>query len=341
MFEELKNRQKQVLRGIVCHYIHTASPVGSGHLMNGYGLNCSSATIRNDMVALEEMGYIQQPHTSAGRVPTDKGYRYYVDHLMVEEYLESYEKILIQDQLNSTQGDLNKLLNQVSQLLGNISKELGVVLTPYVSWSIFDRLELIELTSRKVLVVIHIHNRAVKTVVMEVDTDLSAHELQKTAAYLNERLSGLSIQEVKDVLNKRMIDFYESSRTRLLMQRVQDAAEILFDFSGNTTVHLFGAKNIMMQPEFSDAKILSPVFSLVEDQHALSNLLTCDDGKPNVTIGIENGKNELRHFSVIKANFNMGKGSGTIGLIGPTRMRYRNLFPLVQYMTQTMSVLLS
>lgn len=337
MSEELKSRQKHILQGIVCQYIHTASAVGSGQLTQGHGLNCSSATIRNEMVNLEEMGYIKQPHTSAGRIPTDKGYRYYVDHLMVEEQLDAHEEFKIKERLSGSQGDLNLLLDQVSRLLGDISKELGVVLTPLISWSVFDRLELIELSTNKVLVVIHVRNRALKTVILEVDTELREYDLQRTASYLNERLSGLTIHEVKKVLKDRGVDFNDSSHNRTLMQRMQDVADILFDFTNNSVVHMFGAQHIMMQPEFSDSKLLSPVFNLVEDRDALSDLLDCRDGHPKVCIGSENANQDLLHFSVIKANYKMGKGVGMLGLIGPTRMRYRKLFPLVEYVTQTMS----
>ena len=200
----LGTRQKNLLRWIVQSYIDDAKPVGSQHLVKRYRLNWSPATVRNDMAALEEQGYLTQPHTSAGRTPTDDGYRFYVSSLMKRGLLSESEQEQIRERMASTGGNVSRALEEASLILGQISQELAIVLTPWISWGIFDRLELIHLAEYKVLAVIHVRSRLVKTVILEIESDLGDEDLERVASVLNERLSGLTLEEIQCTIADRL-----------------------------------------------------------------------------------------------------------------------------------------
>lgn len=332
---ELKTRQKNILRWIAQSYIDTASPVGSRHLAKKHRLNCSAATIRNEMADLEEMGYIRQPHTSAGRVPTDKGYRFYVDILMMRERLSPQECERIHGRMEKTGGDVNLFLEEVSRILGKISQELSVVLTPWISWGIFDRLELVGITQKKVLVVIHVQSRLVKTLILEVESDLKREDLEETASFLNERLSGLTLEEIQRTIGDRVQN--TDIGNRILMRRIVKSASDIFDFSEPLEVHTCGTQDILTQPEFSDISMLKRLLSLIDDRRGLVHLFHRKVNETEVTIGQENKDRRLQSFTVVAACYTRGRDVGALGVIGPTRMPYRKILPLVNYTANTMS----
>jgi len=336
---ELKARQRKILYWIVRSYIDTASPVGSHYLVDKYHLEWSPATVRNEMASLEEAGYIKQPHTSAGRVPTDKGYRLYVDSLMRVGQLSSKERERIDRRIEKAGGDVNLILGEASVILGNISNELSVVLAPWVSWGIFDRLELIGLSEGKVLVVIHVRNRLVKTVILEASSGLNEKDLEETAGVFNERLSGLTLEEIQRTLRERMQNVNRGNR--VLARRIIESASVLFNFSEPLEVHTCGAQNILAQPEFSDMSMLEHIFALIDDKKKLIHLFHRKFKSTEVTIGQENKDEKLRPFAVIAAAYMRGKDIGTLGVIGPTRMPYNRVVPLVDYMAKTISQFLS
>ena len=333
--ESLTKRQNKVLQWIVRSFIETASPVSSKHLVKNYPLGCCPATIRNEMVLLEENGFIEQPHTSAGRIPTDKGYRYYVDTLMTRELLLPEEREKIQKSIEKARGDVNQILGEASRILGKISCELSVVLTPWISWGLFDRLEFVELTKKKVLVIIHVQSRLVKTMIMEVETELESKDLSQTASVLNERLSGLTLEEIQNTISDRVR--IVSRGNQVLIRNVLNSASRLFDFSEPLDVHTCGTQNIILQPEFSNSNMLEKIFSLIDDRKCLINLFHRKINEIEVVIGGENKNERLKPFTVITGKYHRGKDVGTLGVIGPTRMRYHKILPLVDRLTKTMS----
>jgi heat-inducible transcriptional repressor len=335
----LTQRQQNILCCIIQRYVETATPVASKHLVKSYQMDCSSATVRNEMVNLEKMGYISQPHTSAGRIPTDRGYRFYVDSLMKWEHLDSQTMKSIKEPMINAKGDMNLILEAASQILGKISKELSVVLTPWISWGIFDRLELIALTMTKILVVIHVQSRLVKTVIIEVDSDLETKDLEKTAQLLNERLHGLTLEEIKNTIGLRLHDVRKVNRS--LLNQVMDSASFLFDFSEPLDIHTCGTQNIISQPEFTDTNMLEHILSLIDDRRDLIDLFHRKTKRIEVTIGRENADEKLQSFTIVRSSYTRGRDVGTLGIIGPIRMHYQAILPLVDCMTKTMSKLLS
>ncbi len=332
-------RRKYVLRFIIRSYIDTASPVGSKHLVQKYGMKYSSATVRNDMATLERIGYIKQPHTSAGRVPTDEGYKFYIESLMKKEKLSAQEKDRIYKRMDKVGGNVNLILEEASKILGQITQELSIVITPWISWGIFDRLELISLNEKKILVVIHVQNRMVKTVILTIKSDLDQSELEKAASILNERLNGLTLHEIQQTIRDRVKDIRDSNR--LLLQKMIDSANDLFDFSEPFEVYTGGTQHILFQPEFADIHMLQSILSLIDNRKNLIHLFRRNATKTDVRIGQENEDKRLHSFTVITTTYQRGNDMGTLGLIGPTRMRYSRILPLIEAMGAMMSQCLS
>jgi len=334
----MTKRQIQLLRCVVQNHIQEAAPISSDLVMRKQALSCSPATIRSEMANLESMGYLDQPHTSAGRVPTDKAYRFYVDSLMRRERLTPEERERIQD-LAVIKGDVHEILEQATHILGQISNELAVVLTPFMCHAIFDHLEFVSLNDNKVLVVIHVRSRSVKTVVLQIDSKMNARNLRNTASVLNERLSGLCLDEIKNSIQDRCRD--ANNVNDKLIQRLIDSAEEIFDFNEPLNMRTFGTNNILSQPEFSDTILLETLFELLEDRKSLSHLLSKQEKTFQVVIGQEHLDERLRPFSVISARYRIGTDLGSIGIIGPKRMRYSKILPLVERTADTISSYLS
>lgn len=339
VMSKFTRRQNKILYWIVRNYIDTAVPVGSAHLVAKSGIECSAATIRNEMTFLEEMGYIEQPHTSAGRIPTDKGYRYYVNNLVRWEPVSCSAQEQLCVRLEEARGNVKRILEEASLILGKISSELAVVLTPWMTWGVFDRLEMIGLSDRKFLAVIHVESRLVKTVVLELESSLSQEELRKTASIINERLSGLSLEEIISSISERL--HLSAGIDRSLLKIIIDRAADLFDFSEPLDIHTSGTRNIISKPEFADTGNMSYFFTLIDDRRQLMSLFSRRDAFPEVVIGRENSDARLRPFTVIRSCYKRGRDIGSLGVIGPKRMSYRRVLPLVETMSLTMSKYLS
>lgn len=331
----LSKRQKILLRHVIENFIETASPVGSDHLVKKHRLNCSPATVRNEMMNLESMGFLYQPHTSAGRIPSDRGYRYYVGHLMRSETLTRQQREHIDAQIRRFTGDVRTIFEEASRILGQISKELGLVLTPWMSHWVFDYLELISLSSCKVLAVIRVRNRNVKTVVLEIQNEISDQDLHITASLLNERLSGLTLEEIKNTMQDRTRNLSDADPG--IVRRMVESVDELFGLSDSTELLTAGTRNILAQPEFSNREMADVFLGLVENRNDLMTVLKDCRGEPQICIGEENGNRKLCAFSVVKAGYRVGGDSGTIGVIGPTRMPYSRILPLVNHMAVSIS----
>jgi len=335
----LTSRQKKVLSCIVQCHVETVLPVGSKYLVSRYQLDWSSATVRNDMAVLEEQGYIRQPHTSAGRIPTDRAYRFYVDSLMRRERLSEQECDGIQDRIALAKGSVDRILNEASCILSAISKELAFVFTPQLSLGIFDRLELIKLSGQKALMVLRVRSRMVKTVILETESGLDQAELEKTAAILNERLSGLTLEEIQNSITDRISTVNHGNRP--LMNTVASQVDDLFHFAEPISVHTSGTANILAQPEFMDREKLNHVFTLIDDRERLATLFGRRLGGVEVRIGVENRDKRLQSCAVVMTSYSRGNDYGTLGVIGPTRMPYNRILPLVDHVAKTMTQYLS
>ena len=331
---QLQQREVAILDILVSTHVSTGEPVGSRAIARS-GMGLSSATVRNSMADLEDKGLLTQPHTSAGRVPTDKGYRYYVDRVMPREMLEEEECDQIRERVRAAvrKGDVEVLLEQMSRVIADLSMNLGMVLSPRFEQGVFDRLEIVHLSEGRLLLVLAIRSGLVKTMVMEVDSAITPGELDETSRAVNERLSGLSVAEIRDSVAERLRAVSHGSPR--LLRVLCDSAPNLFRFHSGMDLHFGGAGNFIMQPEFSRKKNdLAALMELLEAREPMITILderTEQDGI-SVTIGTENGPPELRGCSVLTSRYKVGAISGVIGLIGPTRIPYARLIPLTRYM---------
>ncbi len=338
--EKLSERERLILHSIVESFVHNAVPVGSRYLSKKSGMDMSSATIRNVMMDLEERGLVAQPHTSAGRVPTDKGYRFYVDSLMQVETLGEPEKQRILEQLRRVSLGVDTILEAASQVMARVSSQLGVVLSPRFYQGIFEKIELVAIAEKKILMVLSIKSGLVRTIVMEVAAEVTREVLEKTARVLNERLYGLSLNEIKQSLDRRMRHAGEANPE--LIERILGSAELLFSEEGRRGLHFGGTNNIVAQPEFTDHQQLAKILNLLENREILIHLFEQGDDpeKISITIGDENRDELIKHCSLITASYHIGNISGTLGVLGPTRIRYSKVVALVDYMAKILTEVL-
>jgi heat-inducible transcriptional repressor len=333
--EPLNERERDILHRVVFNFIQSAVPVGSRYISKHFDSQLSPATIRNVMADLEDLGFLSHPHTSAGRVPTDLGYRYYVDYLMEAQSLSENEILQIEQQLNSA-ADADSLLRETSRLLGKISKQLSVVSSPHISSGVFEKLELISISGSRILVVISIRTGLVKTLMLEVGTEMKREYLEQVARLLNERLSGLTLMEIRDTFVERTRDM-QDERTGLIRLFIDSVDNLFDDMKDRDKVHISGTQNIIDQPEFIDPKNFRSVIELIENDDIIVHLLEKHehiDKNFAITIGSENEDSKAKEYSIISATYDLDGIKGRVGVIGPRRMEYAKVIPLVDHVAK-------
>ena len=340
-FENLTGREKEVLQSLIEYYIATAEPVGSRAIANKYKMGISPATIRNTLQDLEEMGLVGQPHTSAGRVPTDEGYRFYVDSLLKLESLTQSEQERIEKEIALDYTAVEDLLEQTSHILGVVSKQLGVTVAPRFDQGILTRIDLIPVAEKKLLVILAVKSGLVKSILLEADSPLKGQDLEETRRVLNERLCGLSLGAMKKDIDQRVKDV--STGSARLVKLFLDSKDSILNFPEVEQIHLGGAINILSQPEFKDYDKLRPLMYLIEEKKFLAELFSTKGIKEGITItiGKEIKKGEMQSCSLVTSQYEAGGLKGTIGIVGPTRMRYSKLVSLVDYTAKLLSQILS
>jgi heat-inducible transcriptional repressor len=287
------------------------------------------------MADLEDLGFLSHPHTSAGRVPTDLGYRYYVDYLMEVQSLSDADVAQIQMQLNIP-ADPDSLLRETSKLLGKISKQLSVVSSPHISSGVFEKLELIPISSSRILVVISIRTGLVKTLMMEVGIELKREYLEQVGRLLNERLSGLTLREIRETFVERTRDM-QDERTGLVRLFIESVDNLFDDMKDRDKVHISGTQNMIDQPEFIDPKNFRSVIELIENDDIIVHLLEKHENIDKnfaVTIGSENDDSKAKEYSVVSATYDLDGIKGRVGIIGPKRMDYAKVIPLVDHVAK-------
>lgn len=335
MAVELTERERTVLRHVVHDFIESAVPVGSRYIsrLHEDDLGLSAATIRNVMSDLEYLGYINHPHTSAGRVPTDLGYRFYLNSLMQRESISETDQTQIFNNLNAVEEE-EEIFRQSSRLLSKISHQLCVVTSPYLRRGIFEKLELVQINSTRLMVIISIQRGLVRTLMMDVASEISREKLDDLVRFLNERLSGLTIDQIRESFEDRVRDAHpeDSGLIRLFI----DSVDKLFV---PNKIHFSGTDALVEHPEFDNPKNFRSVIELINNEEIIIHVLE-KNAHPEglkVTIGQENEDEKLKDYSVITATYSVGNVTGSIGVIGPTRMNYARTIPLVDYVAQTIS----
>jgi heat-inducible transcriptional repressor len=349
--EELSKRERRVLEAVIRSYVETAEPAGSRTLSRRFGLGVSPATIRNTMSDLEEKGFLFHPHTSAGRVPTNKAYRVYVDALLGTPRIIPSETDRLTEELNvghvgNVGSPIETILRRAAQTLGVLTQELGVALGPRFDRSVLRRLELVRVSSERLLMVLSLDGGVVRTVFVEVPGEIADTALLAVTTVLNDRLAGLSLAEIRNSLQSRLRDAgTDPTSAELLNIFVQEGGQ-LFDaalpMSEGQHVVLGAASVLAEQPEFSAADRLRRLLALTETPQALGEAIRKRVHQPgiSITIGAEHDDPRLEDFTVVTAEYHVGSLAGVIGVIGPTRMPYDKVISLVSHTSQLLSDLL-
>ena len=338
--DDLNEREKNILRYVIQQFILTAAPVGSRFITKKYDIGLSPATVRNIMFDLEESGFIIHPHTSAGRVPTDKGYRFYVDSLMELQKLKNPEKGMI------TKGFENKILETeeifkiTSELLSRITNQLAYISYPKIDSSIFEKLQIVSLSSSRILVVISITSGLVKTITLEISSEIKSSMIEKVQSLLNERLTGLTFKEIRSSFTERFKDIHKD-HAAIIRLFVDSMDKIFNEVKQSDNLYITGAKNVIKQPEFEHPERFQSVIELIEDKDIIVHILEkTGDQKHNqvfISIGSENEDEKLDDYSLITKEYKMGNSSGTLGIIGPKRMEYSKVVTIVDYISKMLT----
>ena len=343
---ELNIRERQVLGIIIQAYVVTAAPVGSRYITQHYNLGFSDATIRNVMAELEDHGYISQPHTSAGRIPTDKGYRYYVDLIMTFQRLDECEKKRIEENVGQIsierKGTSSDVLLSAVKELGTISRQLSVVLSPTLSNAIFEKLDLVLLSSTRMMVILSIQSLFVKTIVMELDLDVSRQMANEVDDVLNQRLSGLTLAEIRRSIHRRLSNCACDSALKNLIVR---SAGTLFDETPVfERLYISGTEYIVDQPEFKQPEKVRELITMIEDKFSVARLV--ENSGPSrmditISIGKENSGPHAENLTIVSAPYYVGNMVGKVGILGPKRMDYEYAVRVLNYMADSLSSTLS
>lgn len=322
-------RKIKILQAIINDYIATAEPVGSRTIAKKYDLGISSATIRNEMADLEEMGYLEQLHTSSGRKPSNKGYRLYVDKLIKIPQLSPSEELIIKDNLiNVTLYEVDKLVKQATLLLSQLTKLTCIVKAPSVSKSYIKSIQLFNVDPNNVLSVIVTANGMVKNNVIRVKKPISNESITKISNILNDRIRSLTIEQINlEVISKLKRDLSENDE---IFNAIIPALYDSLNSQSNSEVYMEGGSNIFNYPEYNDIERAKEFLFLLEDTENIKQLLN-SAGNVTVTIGEENFIKEAKDCSVISAIYSFGgKPIGSIGVIGPTRIPYSKVISIVR-----------
>ena len=332
-FPELDPRARQVLGAVIREYIATAEPVASTQLVRSYKLDVSPATVRNELAALEEAGLLTHPYTSSGRVPTDLGYRYFIETLMPSPSLRPDEQVTVSHQFQQALQDTAAWLRVAASSLARLTAEASIVTTPASKRTTLRHVEVVPIHERRVLLVAVVDGGAVRQQVLELGTATTAEQLRTLSTRLTASLSGATATKVHAAVTgeqsadaditgalARILDEYDTVRAR--------------------EVYVDGFQNILAQPEFAESDRSRAMLSLFEDHTRLSEILPLDlgDGEVHITIGREHRHESLRDCSLVIGRYGAsGDVVGFVGVVGPTRMDYARSIGAVRYVGSLMS----
>jgi heat-inducible transcriptional repressor len=342
--KELNERSKKILWAIIQSHIDLNTPVGSFMVTKRFSFGLSPATIRNTMANLEELGYVKQPYTSAGRVPTERGYRLYVNTLLKERRL-SINKAIIQklsDRLRIVEKDINRLVKEAVRTLSSFSQYLAIATSPKAEEMRFKHIRFIKYEKKKVLSILISEEGIVKNKIIDVEEIHSQKQLDKISNYLNNTLSGLTLKEAREKIVSQMIKG-KMAYDRLITRTLLMGRDIIISENDRLFIDEFsGTCNL---PDFADIHQLKEILKAIEDKYFMLKLLDKVSGSKSVQvfIGLDNIMPAMKDLSMVVSPFYYHKSNayGTIGIIGPTRMNYEKLIPIVEHTAKTLTHILS
>ncbi len=338
--QNLTEREDLILQAVVQTFITDAEPVGSRSIVKRYSLDFSAATVRNVMSDLEEAGYLEQLHTSSGRVPTDAGYRYYVDHLMRVQKLTLQERARIEQDMSQRLSDADEVMRQTSQLLAMLSHQTGIVEMPDKEHALTRSIELLPIGESRAAMLISDSYGRVRTIIVNLETAITREGLQELSRFLNDQLRGVAVDSLASALQNRSRALLDEHR-----ETASQAMALLNMVPEDQPAHYFleGATQLFEQPEFHNVDRAREVFTILEDREVLTELLrntlsASDRQGTTVVIGSESQRPGMEAISFVVAPYSVGEERvGMIGVIGPKRMPYSRLTAVVDYTASTLS----
>ncbi|MGB4431793.1 MAG: heat-inducible transcriptional repressor HrcA [Limnochordia bacterium] len=335
----LGERKRLVLRAIIDSYVETAEPVGSRTIARKHDLGVSPATIRNEMADLEETGYLEQPHVSAGRIPSDKGYRFYVDSLMEPHTFAKTEVEKIEKQLLDPQLTPERALHAAARLLALLTDSVSLVVAPSTDQLVFKHIQLVSLEPNSILVTLVLHPMIVKNRLIRTEQEYSPEEVADISEALNKKLKGITYRQLgMTVLREIISDFGEIGRVlvELVLQGLAEEKE--------EQIYATGASNILTKPEFRDVQRAAALLEALEEKDVLMNVMssTAKSSGVQVVIGQENVYAPMQTCSIVTCTYYVGSDVvGALGVLGPTRMDYSKMVAAVDLVARTVSLLLT
>lgn len=333
---ELDARKMLILQAIIDDYIMTAAPVGSRTISKRADFNVSSATIRNEMSDLEELGYLEQPHTSAGRIPSNKAYRLYVNHMMQRAQLNEQERRMIRAYFNTRMDQVEGLVRQTATALSELTRYTAVVMAPQIETVRIKHIQLVQLSTERVLMVLVTDNGMIRDIMLRMPEGMSAQDLDRFSNRLNTLLRDVRLDQV--AVDEVLSMGEEMGAQRAFFLNIMEALERNVH-STPQKVELSGATNILHYPEYSDMNKVRSFLSALEGKDTLYNILKkASRLEFSISIGEENEPDQLKDCSVVTATYRVGNTPmGSFGIIGPTRMHYSRVLSILEYMQLSLS----
>jgi heat-inducible transcriptional repressor len=332
-------RNREILHWVIATFILTGRPVGSRSIARHSREQLSPATVRNIMADLEETGYLQQPHASAGRIPTDKAYRFYVDYLMKRRDLSPRDRILIKRDIR-LDDNAEHLMARASQVLSKVSRNVGIVVSPPISRVALEHIHFVKLTDNRILVILVSRSRIVQNRIIQHTETLSQTELDQAARYLVENFHDRTLSEIRTQI-LGMIQKEQALYDKFMQRIIALSTQAFSDNEGEmeSEVYLDGASNLIKAPEFSDINRMKLLFETIEQKSRLAALISrcieVDTQEVRITIGAENALPGIEDCTLITSRYVVDeKTHGSLGILGPTRMEYARAISLVDYVAR-------
>ncbi|MBQ3762301.1 MAG: heat-inducible transcription repressor HrcA [Clostridia bacterium] len=336
----LDERKYMILKAIIDDYIITAMPVGSRTVSRKKGVGFSPATIRNEMSDLEELGYLAQPHTSAGRVPSDKAYRLYVDSLLNSEELTVEEKKRIEDYIARRSGQVEDVIRAAADILADATQYTSVVVAPRIQSLRIKRVQMVPVDENTALMIVVTSAGIIKDALISIPPDMSSENLYSISEMLTRELKDHTLSEVRQIFARV---FRDMSMNRRLLGGVMKVMEEKLVEDAPEDIVIGGTTKLLNYPEYSDIEKAKNFLTLFENKDRLAGMLKRAGGMEiTIRIGRENEIEALQNCSLVTATYRVGNNaSGTLGVIGPTRMNYRRVVSMMEYMGEVISKMLS
>lgn len=341
----LTERQKLILQAVVNNYIESAEPIGSRAVSKRNYIGYSPATIRNEMADLEEMGYLEQPHTSSGRIPSNKGYRYYVDNLIDLNDIKISKDILINvGELFTRQfTEFEQIIEQTVSILSQITSYTSIILGPEVYQTKLKHVQIIPITEDSLVVILVTNTGRVEHKTLSIPKGTAINEIERLVNFLNQKLKGLPLYQLKSKIYLELNK--EIQRNVFEYEQTMGIIDQLFtgeDNQSDSKIYIGGAINILNQPEFNNIKTIKDLFNMFEKTDDIKRLLSSNQKGIEVKIGAENNVEAASNCSIITANYEVeGISIGTIGIFGPTRMDYSRVISILDFLTRDFSEFIS